>query len=161
MGVIAGPYTSTHGGSAFGFIEDGFDLEFSADSKDLITGDNKGGSVQDGVYRGGQCFIGFTMMEYDLAEVRAMLWPYGVLGELGQVGRLDSNLASALVLTNTAGTPAFGQPTSFTANLAILAENFPVRLLFASRARRMPIRLRLLPFDDAGTTRWFKLVPAQ
>lgn len=161
MGVIAGPYISTHDGNDFGFIEDGFDVEFSADGKDLITGDNLGGSVQDGVYRGGQCFVSFTMMEYDKAEVRAMLWPYGVLGEVGQVGRLDTNLAAALVLTNIAGTPAFGNPTSFTANKAILAENFPVRLLFASRARRMPIRLRLLPFDDSGTTRWFKMVPAQ
>lgn len=161
MGVIAGPYTITHNAAPLGFVEDGFDLEFSADGKDLITGDNLGGSVQDGVYRGGQCFISFTMMEYDIAQVRKVLWPYGTLGTVGQVGRLDTNLASALVLTNVTGTPAFGQPTSLTANLSILAENFPVRLLFATRARRMPIRLRLLPFDDAGTTRWFKLAPEQ
>lgn len=157
MGVIAGPYTSTHDAAAFGFIENGFDLEFTADGKDLIVGDNLGGSIQDGVYRGGQCFISFTMMEYDIAEVKSMLWPYGVLGEHGQVGRLDSNLASVLVLTAVAGTPAALEPATLTANLAILAENFPVRLLLASRARRLPIRLRLYPFNDAGTIRWFKL----
>lgn len=154
--VIAGPYTATLNAATIGFIEDGFDLEQSADGKDLVTGDNLGGSVQDGVYRGGQAFISFTMMVANLAQVKATIWPYGVLGEHGQVGRLDSNLAVALVLTAVAGTPASLEPQTLTANLAILAENFPARRLFASRARRIPMRLRLYPFDDAGTIRWFK-----
>ena len=157
MGVIAGPFTATLDGNTIGFVEDGFDLEQSADGKDLIVGDNLGGTVQDGVFRGGQAFISFTMMEADLAEVKATLWPYGVLGEHGQVGRLDTNLAVALVLTAVAGTPAATEPATLTANLAILAENFPVRQLFASRARRLPMRLRLYPFDDTGTIRWYKL----
>lgn len=152
MGVIAGPYTVTHNAVSLGtLIEEGFNIEFTAE-KELVTADNLGASVQDGVHRGGQCFISFTMMEYDQAQVKLALWPYGAVGNFGQVGRLDSNIISQIVLTAVAGTPAAAEPATLTIPRAILAENFNVNLLFATRARKIPIRLRCLP-DSSGV--WF------
>jgi len=154
MTFIAGPYTATLNAMTIGIIEDGFDLENTADGKDLITGDNLGGSVQDGVYRGGQAFCSFTLLEPDLTQVKAALWPYAAEGVVGQVGRLDTNIAVALVLTAVAGTTAATEPATLTADLAILAENFPIRRLMASRARRIPMRLRLYPFLDSVIKWW-------
>lgn len=150
MAFVAGPYTATFAASSIGTIEEGFDLE-TTPQKDLIAGSNLGTTVQDGAYLGGDVFISFTLMEPDLAAVASILWPYGSLGAIGQVGRLDSNIAAALVLTAVAGTTAADGIASLTASRAILAENFPVRLLFAPRARRVPIRMRLYPFGSAGS----------
>ena len=154
MAFIAGPYTVTYGGNALGVIEDAPALEMTA-SVDPISGDNLGDSIQDGVYRGGNLYFDMVLQEYNAAGAAAAFWPYGALGVMGQVGRLLTAVDAALVLTAVAGTSASATPATITATNAVLAPNFPVRLLFGSRLRNVPIRFQLLPYTDSGAIKWF------
>jgi hypothetical protein len=175
MSFIAGKYTVTYdnGGGAItiGQVSAGFTLEHVV-SKQLITGDAQGDSVQDAIYRGHNVFIEFTMMEYDQAGALDVFWPYpgasGLHGDQGVIGRADvqalgGGIAGDLVLTVVAGSPADAAsgvlgPQMLTANHAILAEDFPVRMLFAPALRDIPVRLRLYPYDrGSGNIAFFEL----
>lgn len=154
MTFIAGPYTVTYNAVDIGITEDGAELEHTYYSE-LVRGDNYGDTVQDGVYRGGDCFVSMTLQEWDNAALHAAMNPFGSgavpSGLSGQVGRLMTTLAKPLVLTPVAGTTAATATVgatnarTFTAAKAILAENFPIRFQFASRLRRVPLRFRILP----------------
>jgi hypothetical protein len=173
-GKYSATYDNGSGPREVGQIAAGFTLEHVV-SKQLITGDNEGDSAQSAVYRGHNVFTDFTMMEYvsqdvglgngDGGSVNIFL-PYtgtevpnllqGVIGRLDSV--LDSSgdpatgsVAGDLVLTALTGTPAAGQgtstdgPASLTARVAILAEDFPVRMLFGVGLREIPVRMRFYP----------------
>lgn len=149
MTLIAGPYTVTYNSQVLGIIEDAWSLEITP-SVDSIQGDNLGDSVQDGVYRGGNCFLDFVLQEFDAAAARLAFWPYNsIFGDVGQVGTLQSSFAKTLVLTAVAGTTAFteGPKTITSTDNCVLAANFPIRMLFGSRLRSVPIRFQLLPYD--------------
>ena len=151
MSFIAGGYTVTYDGATIGQIMDGITIEHVA-QKQLIVGDNFGQTPQDAVYQGMECFVEFVCMEYNQAKAKLAFWPYhATFGTISTVGRTDvgSSLVKTLVMTSTAGTPAATQPTSVTATRAILAEGFPVRLLFAPALREIPFRFRLYP-DASG-----------
>ena len=156
MAFIAGPYTVTYNSLALGILEDAPSLEMTG-SVDPIVGDNYGDSVQDGVYRGGNLFFDMVLQEYNAAGAAAAFWPYAALGTMGQVGRMISSMAQGLVFTAVAGTTASALPATITAPNTILAPNFPVRLLFGSRLRNVPLRFQCLPYYDSGATanRWF------
>lgn len=169
MSFIAGKYTATYdaGGGAItiGQVSAGFTLEHVV-SKQLITGDNEADSVQDAVFRGHNCFIEFTLMEYDENGALDVFWPYAaVQGIQGTIGRMDVQtlggaVAGDLVLTVVAGSPAdqatgTDGPQSLTAQHAILAEDFPVRMLMAPALRDIPVRLRLYPYDTGSSTTGF------
>lgn len=154
MSFIAGPFTITLGGSAIGIVEDAPSLEITP-SVDTIRGDDMGDSVRDGVYRGGNCFVDMVLQEYNAAAAATALWPYAAEGVMGDVGDLLTDHDAALVFTKIAGTSAL-PATTRTFTSAILAPNFPVRYLMGSRLRNVPIRFQCLPYDDSGTTRWFK-----
>jgi len=146
MGFIAGKYDVTYGGNTVGQIGDGITTEHFV-NKRLITGDNEGATPQDGVYRGHEFFMEFTLLEYDATASADVFTPYAAFGAQGVIGRLDvaSGIAKQLVMTAIAGTTAANSPTTVTADLAILAEGFPVRMLFAPDLRDIPIRMRLYP----------------
>lgn len=161
MTFIAGPFTATYnagigGGSALtlGITEDGFELE-EVPYADLIRGDNLGEAIQDGVYRGKDVYINFVLEEVDLEGVRRLSQPFidadaiTDLSEVGQVGRLLTNMAGVLVLTPVAGTTAATYSGALTANKAIIAPGFPLRRLLATRHRKLPIRMLLLPYTDS------------
>lgn len=152
MPFIAGGYTVTYGGAALGQIADGITIEHFV-NKQLITGDNYALTPQDAVYQGEECFMEFTLMEYNAAAARSAFWPYAAsYGLHGIVGRLDvgSSLVAALVMTAVAGTPAASTPATVTASRAVLAEGFPVRILFQPALREVPLRMRLYLSDPAG-----------
>jgi hypothetical protein len=166
MSFIAGKYTAQYDAGAglidIGQVSAGFTLEHVV-SKQLITGDNEGDSVQDAVYRGHNCFIEFTMMEYDENGALDVFWPYDAAhGNQGVIGRMDVQtsggaVAGDLVLTVVAGSPAdqaagTDGPQTLTAQHAILAEDFPVRMLMAPALRDIPVRLRLYPYDRGSST---------
>ena len=147
MSFLAGAYTVTHGGATIGQINGGTTIEHFV-NKQLVTGDNQGLSPQDAVFQGEEVFMEMQLMEYDLAQAKLAFWPYAAtFGVAGIVGRLDvqSALTKTIVLTAVAGTPAdtLNEPQSLTAGRAILAEGFPVRMLFAPRTREIPLRFRL------------------
>ena len=149
MTFIAGAYTVTYGGNVLGQIEDGIETEFTMQSED-IRGDNLGDTIEDGVYRGGDCFVNFTLTEFNATAAQAAFWPWhAIWGKYGLVGRLLSGMSSTLILTVVAGTTAV--PAALTFPYAILAKGFPLRLLFAPRNRRVPLRMHALPSTYLGT----------
>lgn len=144
---IAGPYTATYKGLSLGQTADGFRVSHSF-FKRLITGDAYGQTPQDDVFQGAEMFCSFRCIQYDAAAVRSAMWPYGSSHlTIGAVGRLSAqqSLSGSLVLTAIAGTPAATEPATLTFTKAILAEGFPVELLYAPDLREVPIRMRLYP----------------
>lgn len=188
MPFIVGKYDATYdirsggGPRSVGQIAAGFTLEHSV-SKQLITGDNEGDTVQDAVYRGHNPFVEFTLMEYiseDAVDGDGgsfdVFAPYssdisagGPQLDQGIIGRLDNKLvagvpsgsAGALILTALTGTEAASQATSnrgpavLTALSSILAEDFPVRFLMGVGLREIPVRLRIYPHRPSGSTLFY------
>lgn len=146
MAFIAGRYSATYNGSALGQTEDGIRLIHSV-FKRLITGDAGGQTPQNAVYQGMEAFVQYTLLEYNAAGAAAALWPYGsgYLNASAMIGTLDSAHAKQLVLTAVAGTPAANTPATITLPNVILAEGFPVEILFAPDLRTVPIRQRIYP----------------
>lgn len=154
---VAGPYNAVYNSGAAWITENGVEMERRA-YEDPIRGDNLGDSIQDGVYRGGDCYINVTGQRYDDANIQTALWPYSAtLGLVGQVGRLKSAINGSFIINSpAAGTTAntIG-PASITWGSAGLAPNFDVRLLFAARLRNVPLRFACLPYTITGSTGWF------
>lgn len=144
MSFIAGKYSVTYGGSTVGQIADGITLSHTV-FKRIITGDNWADAPQDAIFRGMELFADFTLMEYNAAAARAAFWPYGsaYLTMDTVIGTLDSANDAQLILTALTGTPAASTPASVTMASAILAEGFPVEVLFAPDLREIPIRQRI------------------
>lgn len=147
MSFIAGRYTATYGGDALGQTEDGIRLIHSV-FKRLITGDAGGQTPQDAIYQGMEAFIQYTLIEWNAEGAALALWPYGsgYLNASAAIGSLDSSHVNQLVMTAVAGTPANTTgPATITLPNTILAEGFPVEILFAPDLRTVPIRQRIYP----------------
>lgn len=154
---IAGKYTITFGATpgAVGQTRDGIRTNYTI-FKQLITGDSFAQAPQNAVYQGAELFTQFTAIEYNAAKMGALLFPYsgtpGTYFDMGLIGRLDvldlaltNNIAQQLILTALAGTPAAASPATITLPLSVLAEGFPVEILFAPALREVPLRLRQYP----------------
>lgn len=147
MSFVAGRYTATWNNLAIGITADGFRLNHKFFTR-LITGDNFAETPQDAIHRGAEMFVGWTCIEYDTAAMPTVMWPYSAtIYDMGVIGRthVGNSLAKSLVLTAVAGTPAATKPASATFLTTILAEGFPVELLFAPDLREVPIRQRIYP----------------
>ncbi|MCI0333547.1 MAG: hypothetical protein L0228_10030 [Planctomycetes bacterium] len=147
MSFIAGGYTATLNALALGQTADGFRVSHS-EFKRIITGDSFGETPQDGVRRGAEMFVALRGLEYNAAGMQNAFWPgHATLYTLGVIGRLDvgSSIVDSLVLTAIAGTTAATVPATATFTQCILAEGFPVELLFAADLREVPLRLRVYP----------------
>lgn len=75
------------------------------------------------------------------------------------IGRLGYDNNHAVVLTAAVGTPAAATPATLTGSRTVLSEGYNPSLLFNSRLRQVPVRLRFLPTESGTptTTRWFSL----
>lgn len=154
MSFIAGQYTATLATNALGQTKEGWRVEHQF-FKRKIQGDNLAKSDQDAVWQGGNVFIKGTLLEYNATGALAAFWPYGTAYlSMGVMGRLDSAIAGVLVLTAIAGTPAAAAPASITMNKVILAEGFPVDLLFYPDLREVPLRLQSYPYISSNTNVW-------
>ena len=166
---ISGRYSATYAGPSgtpaaadVGLTKNGYSLEVSWSKKLINESDAYGESAIDGIHRGGNCFLQFDSLEYKAGSLNAA-FPYGAVlaptgaGALGPgvIGRLDSAVAGTMVLTATASTPAASTPATLTTAAAVIAENFPVKLLFDTSLREVPLRMRLYLYDSAGTKQWF------
>lgn len=148
MAFIAGQYTCTWDANSTGQIKDGIRVDHTF-SKRKIRGDNHADSDQDAVFRGGNVYVQFTMLEFNGAAAPAIFWPYGASYlQLGLVGILDTSIAQALVLTALTGTNAqtIGAPNTLTMNKTVIADGYPVSMLFAPDEREVPIRLQAYPY---------------
>lgn len=148
---IAGAYSSTYNAVNVGITEQGFELNFETKAEEIGESDAYGEALIDFIYRAGRLTMMFESLAYKSGSVTPF-WPWGALGVLGVVGRLASNVAMALVMTSTAGTPAAATPATQTFSKAILAPNNPARLLYNSKLRKVPVRLLCLPYDIGGGT---------
>lgn len=145
MSFIAGSFDATYGGAVVGQVREGFNLEWFKHGQ-LIQGDNFGREPQDQVIQGLELFLDFTLIEWNAAAVRSLIWPWNATFGTGPVvGTLDSSDWAPLVLTVEAGTPAAGITTEevWTFDRAVLAEGFPVRILKGPVLKEVPLRLRV------------------
>lgn len=150
--LVCGSYTVTYGGVACGIMKGDAGvptLEQTTKAVPVNKTDKYGDSLLDLVYTGTSWRAMFTCMEYKAGSLAALA-PFATLGLLGIIGRLHYNMASALVLTVVAGTPAAGSPSTITASKAILAPDFPSKLLFGPMVREVPISMNLLLVDTGG-----------
>lgn len=154
---MAGAYTITWNSLALGIMrgdEQSPVLEYTALGRAIDNTDRYGRTRIDGIYQGGNWRATYTCEEYKAGPIAAA-FPFGAIGVLGVIGRLWSDIAQSLVLTSTAGTPAVATPATLTASKVLLAENFPVRLLFGPILREVPMQQMLLPYTQASTDIWF------
>lgn len=144
MAFIAGQYTVKYNDIDVGQVQEGITIEHTV-FKQVISGDDFAETPQDAVFRGMAVFAQFTTMEF--AENLRAFHPYGTtyLTMNKVIGTLDTSNATALKLTAIAGTPASLSPVAITASIAILAEGYPVGILFAPALRTVPIRMRFYP----------------
>jgi hypothetical protein len=163
--AIAGPYTGTWGPTpeVIGVTEDGYELEHTFYSEP-VRGDNLGDSIQDEIHRGQDVYVNFTLMEFASAALvqssghveSSIFWPFddsgfnavGGAGQVGVTGDSRGEYAAPLILTAVANTPASANPATITFYNALLAANFPVRILYASRVRRIPMRMIVYPYTS-------------
>ncbi|TWU22453.1 hypothetical protein Pla52o_35090 [Novipirellula galeiformis] len=160
---VAGQYTATYNAKALGQTAEGFTLSHQFFQR-LITGDAGGDTPQDAVYRGREQFISYRLIEALAAAVAECSEPFastpGTALTLGKIGKLvvrgdgsseGTPIAKSLVLTAVSGTSASEDgPSTITLPLAILAEGFPVEILFAPDLREVPIRQRIYPEMSTG-----------
>ncbi|WP_020474929.1 hypothetical protein [Zavarzinella formosa] len=157
---IAGKYDGTYDAVAVGITDQGFELEQNSSAEMIEESDAYGATLIDWIYRGGSVNLQFLCKAYKAGSITPF-WPWGALGVhstvVAPISRLASDVATAVVLTATADTPAETAPASLTGSLAILAPNSPAKLLFNSKLRQVPVRLQLLPDVDDGTVSWFTI----
>jgi hypothetical protein len=155
---IAGRYSQTYNAVDTGITEEGYTLSQDSAAHLINNTDAYGDSIIDWVYRGGNVTLQFESKAYKAGSMTPF-WPWGAMGVMSTaaapIGRLASDVASAMVLTSTAATPAVTSPATLTASKSILAPNSPANLLFNSKVRNVPIRLQLLPYLSSSTYIWF------
>lgn len=149
MAFIAGAYTATYNALRVGQLAEGITFH-SVTYKEIITGDQLARAAQDAVFQGIDVTSDYILLEWNAAAALGIYWPYGTAFlNSGVVGRLDvqQNIAKGLVLTAIGGPPAgaLGAPGTVTLSRSILHEEFPVDAVFASKLRKIPIRMRHYP----------------
>lgn len=158
----AGRYATTYNANDIGITKGGVELQHDAELEDIAESDAYGLSVIDSIFRGGNCHIQFTSLEFKTGS-KAAHWPFGgaVLGRVFTaavpIGVLASAIAAPVVLTAVANTPSATDPATFTASLALLAKNSNLSFFFNSKLREVPVRLRLYPSLSSGTLTWYIL----
>jgi hypothetical protein len=149
MAFIAGAYSAYWGSSEtnntrLGMIEDGFSLSYSKQGELILT-DTGGDTPMNGVYKGVDMTVSFTLTELNLAGVNSLLWPFSATrGQLGTIGRLDSDMAQALVLTRC-GTQANLQPATITFHATLLENGADIMLMHGNRHRKATVVMRVYP----------------
>lgn len=153
MTYVAGGYSSTYNSLDLGVTQRGFELEWSTFEEPVI-GDNMGDTPQDGVYTGASAFVNVVLQEYNASAASSAFWPWSAsFGTLGLVGRMKWDLSHSLVLTAVSGTRAASiGPSTVTFPAAVLAANFPVRMLFGPTLRNVPLRMQAFPYYAGAPT---------
>lgn len=155
---VAGAYTATYNAKASGQAAQGYRISHSF-FKRLVTGDLGGDTPQDGIYRGREQFISYELIEAVSAAIPDLVDPYastlGTPHTMGVIGTLDvgysgfTGKAKQLILTAVTGSSADDSgPATITFPLSIIAETFPVDVLYAPDLRQVPIRQRIYPNES-------------
>lgn len=157
---VDGSYTTTYNAVGIGPTENGWSLRKTMNGQLIDESDQYGNTLIDFFYRGGSCRLSADAQEYK-AGTTAPFWPWGALGQVittaNPIGIRASDVAKAIVMTSTAGTPAAAAPATLSATYAIMAPGQDVQLNFHSRLRTVPIIWQLLPYASSSNTVWFIL----
>jgi len=178
---VSGPYIGTYkapGGAAqpIGLCDEGYELQFTPQGENIENSDVYGGALLDGITRGHNASLTFTMKSYQRALTNGLIWQFSanpLLMQLGAqaaaiatgvpTGRLWSALAGEIVLTGQRNTPAytvdataatnnvFGATSIMTAPLAILAPGQSINFMMNSKLRQVTLAMVLLPYSNNGS----------
>ena len=152
---IGGAYTSTLATVALGMTTEGFALQFEPKQNNIERSDVFGDMFLDYWLRGCNYYLEAEYMEWKAGPLSAA-HPMGTIGVQGVIGRLASDVAGALVMTSTTGTPAAATPATLTASKAIIAPGSNPLSRWDSRLRTLPVRMIFLPVDvGAGVIKNF------
>lgn len=146
---IAGAYTGTYNAVALGITEEGYTLQWEPKQDAIDKSDVYGDMHLDSIWRGCNWFMQTEFKEHKAGPI-AVAYPWAAMGVQGVIGRLASNVATALVLTSTAATPAATTPATLTAAGAILAPGSNPEQQYNSRLRTLPVRMVFLPYDSGA-----------
>ena len=172
---IAGPYTNIYNSISAGLTENGFEIRFRPELQLVNQSDIYGDTILDSIYRGGNCLMSFTCIEWGKTLANALIWPYAAAkaaspylatqGFMGTVGKMTigSTLHKTTLLTavGAAGQPtgqmagtttATATPATFEALNSALAEGSDVAYMMTSRLRTVPVVLRLYPYTKTDPT---------
>lgn len=148
--LIVGPYVATYNGTAVGIAEGDAGVPTLVQEhkgQPVDNTDRWGKSMIDWVHLGVNYRLQMTCMEYKTGSLTAFAPFAAVFGRHGTVGALGyTSFSAALVLTVIAGTPAVGNPNTFTASKATISPGFNANLLFGPMIRTVPLNLQLLPY---------------
>ena len=152
MPVISGAYSAQWNAVTLGNANAGYRVNHSYQGRD-IRFDSVGTTPVDTIETGLGMTIDFVLMEYDLAAVKAIRWPFHpVEGIKYTAGSSMWSLAKPLILTSCL---TGVNPQTITFYKTILAPNFGVEINFSGVMERMvPMRLHVFPvgFDAGGYT---------
>jgi hypothetical protein len=154
---IAGRYSGTYYSEDLGILnDDGFELSMQAKAQEINATDAYGMTLIEAIYRGQDWRIRFRAMEAAKNGVIAALQPFGDAGgaglnpRLGVIARPFTDMTQSLILSATAGTPAAGNPSTLTADEAIMSPTNNTAMLLTSKVREVPIEMVLLPFTSGS-----------
>ncbi len=140
-----GAYWVTFSGSFVGLTEGPLQHEVTY-SAEPVRASIGGDTVLDEVYTGVNMFCTIIFKEWS-AATKAAFNPFsGTEGATGVIGRSKWDMASILLLTAVAGTPAATVgPATRTYAKAIVATDASVLQEFVAGERNVPVTFRILP----------------
>lgn len=148
--IVSGPYTATWNSVAVGFTVEGYQLTVNFLKQMIDQTDLYGRTMIDTIHQGANARLRYDSRCYDAGNL-GPAFPYGgigiVMSAAKPVGYNDRVHAQALVLTSTANTPAAAAPVTLTAGKSHIAPDYPIELLFDSKARQIPVQLQLIPYE--------------
>lgn len=167
--VIAGRYAGAYtppGGNAgsLGILQDpGWRLSFSLQWEKVNDTDAYGTALIEKIFLGvNRVMLNFTCKEYGASILRAaqpaeVFLPAGAtMFRQGLVGRRGTDMAGAVILASTPGTPAQASPATATFPTIILADNATVEWVFGPRHRTTPLQMEAIAYDSgAGQAAWW------
>lgn len=151
--VIAGHYVGTYNSVGLGYTKEGYALHFTTHAEKIDQTDAYGRTLIDLIYQGADVSIVTEARLYKAGTI-APFWPWtsafgAIYSALNPMGTRGTDLAKALVLTATSGTPAATSPATATGTLAILSPENDQTLIFSSVARSVPLKWDLLPLETS------------
>lgn len=172
LGTFApGPYTMTYtpptgapgAGVAQdpGLVEGVRVLSHTVEEIPIYT-DLYGKTQIDGIYAGGNVLLKMTFKEWKTA-VWNIIWPFhatsGAMGNVGQVGRINTNIGGSIALTPVANTPAAaagpGSASQLIIPCAIVSPLNDRDVVLGCDQRDVPIVFKCFPLNNSGTVQWY------
>jgi hypothetical protein len=152
---VAGRYSGTLNAVDIGITEDGYHLRWKFEKDPVNKTDAYGSTLIESFYQGANVWCGGVFKEFK-AGVIAAVSPYNTWAnvgavnfDLGIIGRADTGIATALVLSATAGTPAAVNPATLTAQV-VQDDSAQVEQNFGPTHRKTPFLFRLYPTNPSG-----------